>query len=240
MIVENYPANLITEDRWGALPLLYAFWGTAPSEIIQFLLESYHSLYPNHEFNWTMMVETMGRHTPKKSIENLLRVKQMHFPEQPIDWEYLLIDFAQPFKFHTPGVLFQEQMCFLFISGMSDRVEALAFKVWRDFIINMIHTADFASWGGNQHIILRIRAKVAQFEGKIPKLKEVTRILELALWKMRMDEKSYRRNMTRSICQMKMTSDESDIRRQCRVTCGADVVIDLVLPFLITVLDEES
>jgi hypothetical protein len=240
VIVENYPANLITEDRWGALPLLYAFWGTAPSEIIQFLLESYHSLYPNHEFNWTMMVETMGRHTPKKSIENLLRVKQMHFPEQPIDWEYLLIDFAQPFKFHPPGVLFQEQMCFLFISGMSDRVEALAFKVWRDFIMNMIHTADFASWGGNQHIILRIRAKVAQFEGEIPKLKEVTTILELALWKMRMDEKSYRRNMTRSICQMKMTSDESDIRRQCRVTCGADVVIDLVSPFLITVLDEES
>ena len=25
LIVENYPANLITEDRWGALPLLYAF-----------------------------------------------------------------------------------------------------------------------------------------------------------------------------------------------------------------------
>ena len=160
---------------------------------------------------------------PKKSIENLLSVKQMHFPEQPIDWEYLLIDFAQPFKFHTPGVMFQEQMRFLFIRGMSVRVEALAFKVWHDFIINMIHTADFASGGGTQHIISRIRAKVVQFEDELPKLREVTRILELALWKVRMDEKSYRRNMTRSICQMKMMSDESDIRQQCRVTCGADV-----------------
>jgi hypothetical protein len=27
VIIEKYPANLITEDRWGALPLLYAFWG---------------------------------------------------------------------------------------------------------------------------------------------------------------------------------------------------------------------
>jgi hypothetical protein len=45
IIVENYPTTLITEDRWGALPLLYAFWGAAPSEIIQFLLESYQSLY---------------------------------------------------------------------------------------------------------------------------------------------------------------------------------------------------
>jgi hypothetical protein len=79
-------------------------------------------------------------------------------------------------------------MHFLFKSGMSDRVEALAFKVWRDFIINMIHTADFAWEGGNQHIISRVRAKVVQFEGKIPKLKEVTTILELALWKMRMNQ----------------------------------------------------
>ena len=83
VIVEKYPANLITEDRWGALPLLYAFWGAAPAEIIEFLLESYQSLYPGHAFNWTMMVETMGRcDTPKERIENLLCVKQIHFPEQ--------------------------------------------------------------------------------------------------------------------------------------------------------------
>jgi hypothetical protein len=69
-IIDNYPANLITEDRWGALPLLYAFWGGAPTEIIQFLLNRYQSLYPDHIVNWTMMVETMGRcDTPKKRIE---------------------------------------------------------------------------------------------------------------------------------------------------------------------------
>jgi hypothetical protein len=85
VIVDNYPTNLITEDRWGALPLLYAFWGAAPSEIIQFLLESYQSHYPDHDFNWTIMVETIGKcDTPKESIENLLHVKQMHFPDQPI------------------------------------------------------------------------------------------------------------------------------------------------------------
>ena len=33
VIVAKYPTNLITEDRWGALPLLYAFWGAAPVEI---------------------------------------------------------------------------------------------------------------------------------------------------------------------------------------------------------------
>jgi len=132
LIVEKYPANLITEDRWGALPLLYAFWGAAPAEIIQFLLDSYQSLYPNHVFNWTMMVETMGRcDTPNERIENLLCVKQIHFPEQPIDWEYLLEMFAQPshVSFHST---FRERMQFLVMCGMTDLVEALAFRVWRD------------------------------------------------------------------------------------------------------------
>ena len=63
LIIENYPANLITEDRWGATPLLYAFWGAAPAEII--------------EFYWTMTVKTMGRtDTPMESIENLLWVNK--------------------------------------------------------------------------------------------------------------------------------------------------------------------
>jgi hypothetical protein len=68
-IVEKYPTNLITEDRWGALPLLYALWGAAPNEIIHFLVESYESLYPGYAFNWTMMMKTMGRNfTPKERI----------------------------------------------------------------------------------------------------------------------------------------------------------------------------
>jgi len=43
------------------------------------------------------MVQKMGRcGTPKERIENLLHVTQMHFPEQPIDWDYLLDEFAIP------------------------------------------------------------------------------------------------------------------------------------------------
>ena len=91
VIVEKNPTNLITEDRWGALPILHLFWGAAPSEIIQFFLASYQSLFPGHVFNWTMMVETMGRfNTSKESIKYMLRVKQMHFPDQLLDWDHLL------------------------------------------------------------------------------------------------------------------------------------------------------
>jgi hypothetical protein len=235
VIVEKYPANLITEDRWGALPLLYAFWGNAPTEIIQFLLDSYQSLYPNHVFNWTMMVETMGRtDAPKENIENLLRVKQMHFPEQSINWDLLLDEFAHRSFWN----LFQERMQFLVMCGMSERVEALNFQVWRDCITNMIHTTNFEYNGDNFSILRWIRTRIAHFEDEYPKLKEATTILELALWKLRMNENIPQEEASQ--CQKKIKTDESSIRRKCRVTCGADVVIRHVLPYLITVADEES
>jgi hypothetical protein len=147
VIVEMYPTNLTTKDRWGALPLLYAFWGAAPTEIIDFLLESYQSLYPGYDFNWTLMVETMGRcDTPKERIENLLCVKQIHFPEQSINWEYLLDKFAQASPVSISGALFQEGMQFLLMCGLSSRVEALPFRVWRDCISNRFRLQTSYTW----------------------------------------------------------------------------------------------
>ena len=231
LIVQKYPTNLITEDRWGALPLLYAFWGAAPTEIIQFLLESYQSLYPSHVFNWTMMVETMGRtDTPKENIENLLHVKQMFFPEQSIDWEYLLDEFAVRSDLCFQST-FTNRMQFLFTWGMSSRVEALAFKVWRDFITNMIRSAEFNYGYENRSILRRIRTRLAHFEDELPKFEEVSTILELALWKVRMAVNDQEIPSRR---QKKVKTDEASSRKQCRVTCGADVIIRLVLPFLIT------
>jgi hypothetical protein len=231
VIVDNYPANLITEDRWGATPLLYAFWGAAPPEIIQFLLDSYQSLYPDHEFNWTMMMKTLGLFgTPKEHIDNLLHVRQTHFSDHAIDWVYLLDEFAAPLQFSYNGEQFLEQnMKFLFTCGMSSHVEALPFKVWRDHITHMIRTFNFRR--DNSATLREIRAKLDHFDAESVKLKETTTILELALWRMMMNEKSTPENATQ--CQKKIKIDESNIRQQCRVTCGADVVIRHVLPFLI-------
>jgi hypothetical protein len=225
IVVENYPTNLITEDRWGALPLLYAFWGAAPVDIIEFLLDSYQLYYPDHVINWTMMVETMGRcHTPNENFESLLCAKQMHFPEQPLDWEYLLTECASSSSRFQNAMLFQEQMCFLFMCGLSVRVEALAFKVWRDYVRNMICTANFQCNRDNLDILREIRSKLDHFEVELTKLMEVTTILELALWKMKMNENSHQ----------DMATHDSNVRSQDRVTCGADVVIGHVLPFIIS------
>jgi hypothetical protein len=55
---------------------------------------------------------------------------------------------------------------------------------------------------------------------------------------MKVNEKGHQDMATQS--QKKIKTDESSIRQQCRITCGADVIIGHVLPFLISVADEES
>jgi hypothetical protein len=105
--------------------------------------------------------------------------------------------------------------------GLSSRVEALAFKLWRDYVTNMIHTSTFGMRQDNSVILREIRCKLVHFDGKLLKLKEVTTILELALWKMNKNN------------HQDMATHDSNIQSQDRVTCGADVVIGHVLPFLI-------
>ena len=43
---------------------------------------------------------------------------------------------------HLMEALFQERMQFLVKCSMSESVEALAFKVWHDYINNMFHSAE--------------------------------------------------------------------------------------------------
>lgn len=62
--------------------------------------------------------------------------------------------------------------------------------------------------------------------------------MELALWKISLNENNYQYKMVQ--CQKKGNADESITRRQCHITCGADAMIGHVLPYLITESDEES
>ena len=51
------------------------------------------------------------------------------------------------------------------------------------------------------------------------------------MWKLRMNESILLEKATP--CQKKVKTDEWSMRMQCRITCGADVVIRHVLPYLI-------
>jgi hypothetical protein len=114
VIVAKYPANLITVDAWGALPLLYAIWGDAPVEIVNFLIDSYQSLYPDHEFDWTDMVITLGQaNAPVAVIQNLLDIQHTLSPGYNIiDWVQILVELARATTRTEPHA-YSATFCFL-------------------------------------------------------------------------------------------------------------------------------
>ena len=141
VLVDKYPENLITEDRWGEVPLLYAVWGNAPSEIIQFLVDSYKSIYPNYEFDWTGMMKTLGTVVASMSeldgldlnglgdiIQNILDLQEEYFPDQKIDWKEALDNLVAKRVYQSPLVFFTK-------CSIKKRVSAIGLQHFRDAIM---------------------------------------------------------------------------------------------------------
>ena len=222
LIVAKYPTNLITVDRWGAVPLLYAIWGAAPIEIIVFLIDSYQSLYPDHEFDWTDMVITLGRaNAPVAVIQNLLDVQHTLSPGYNIDWDQILLKLAR-LTLSTEPHAFSSTFCFLTRCSIATRVSAIGVKHFRDDM------ADY--WMGDKDYDFdremwrnETLTKLEYYESEYQKLKESTSLLELALWKMNIDASSTDNGVAMG----------DDNRLECRTNCGADFVIENVLPYLL-------
>ena len=66
-----------------------------------------------------------------------------------------------------------------------------------------------------------LSSKLAIYESEYHQLQDAAFLLELALWKSKIDES------------MAMQNDTAHTKWQCRINCGADVIIPNVLPFLI-------
>ena len=111
----------------------------------------------------------------------------------------------------------------------STQLEAIAIGVLRDCARDKIYSTMFNANACNQRIIAEIQDNLHHIENEINQLKEATTTLELALWKMRINEESHNEKATRR--QKKIKIDESITRSQCRATCGADIVIAIVLLF---------
>ena len=76
----NYPKSLITEDKWGCLPI--------PQEIVQFLITSQMTAFPSIILNWDGMLETLCRAgTPLETVQRLLVIHQTSFSHQRINWQ---------------------------------------------------------------------------------------------------------------------------------------------------------
>ena len=224
LLVDKYPENLIAEDEWGAPPLLYAVWGNAPNEIVQYLVERYQSLYSNYEFDWTMMVITLAK--VSKSAWNMLLsfvdLQKKSFPNQCIDWDVVLENLSP----NLDSVTFQQmvKLC------ITKRVNAIGIKSWRVDMIAKV-TEGLPPLFNKGTWLNDVKSKLSRYEVEYLKLKEATSMLELALWKNKINETNSTKGGARKCKKVKV--DDTAVRNQCRVNCGANIIIENVLPYLV-------
>jgi hypothetical protein len=233
LMVDKYPANLIVEDAWGATPLLYAVWGGAPSEIVELLVNSYQSLYPNHEFDWNDMLITLGRTNAAEGVmQNLLDIQQTLSPGYIIMWEQILGEFAiRPARPLDTSFASSATFCFLIRCSIAKRVKAICVKHFRDAMVD--------DWTGNelnfnrQVWLAETVSKLEYYESEYRRLKEMTSLLELAIWKMKINDGSKDLCETMGGGNKKIKRDGPEFRLQCRISCGADHVVESVWPYLL-------
>ncbi len=217
--IKKYPENLIVKDRWGSLPFLYVLWSNAPNDIINFVLERYHSLYPDHKFNWSKMIETLGTASaPLGVIENLLRIQASHVQGHTIKWDEVLDEVARDNESTASARAFR----FLMKRGYSEWVKAIGIKEWRGEITSDIDNTLF----GRRARLNEIRDKLARYEHEYQKIKDATSILELALWRVRM-------NAYKNEAEDNGANRKECPREECRITSSSTLVIEHVLPYLL-------
>ena len=184
------------------------------------MVDSHKTNFPHHVLNWGKMVESLSEvSVPSQVLTNLLDTQKSHFPDQQIDLDNLLNYFARPSTSsrRRPSAIFK---C-LRRCSISARVESIGLKQLRKDIADMIegipHFTDhdnLLSTNTRRAHLDRILSMLAAYERDFQSLKEATTTLELALWRVKMNE-------------------DMGLRNQCRISCGADIVIGHVLPYLL-------
>ena len=124
-----------------------------------------------------------------------------------------------------------ETFCFLTRRSIVTRVNAIGVMQFRDAMAND-WTGSALSFNG-QAWRDETLAKLEYYESEYRRLKEVTSLLELALWKMKINDGSKDLCETMGGGNKKIKRDGLEFRLQCRISCGANIVIKNVWPYLL-------
>ena len=228
LLIENYPETLITKDKWAEIPLMYACWSRAPQEVLQLLIESHTTLFPDHVVDLISMLVKWANEDVKRPNDPSNRNRQV-----PFATFQCLLEFVT--------------------SSISERLESLDVKRWREKLEiglkddDSSDSSDSDTPGGvtfprvkvssSKLDLIDMAQRINMLHSRLvsyEQLKEATSLLELALWKAKMDEfmpnAASREGLESS--QKKARVDVSIHRDQCRIGSGAEVVLPNVAPFL--------
>ena len=222
LLIEKYPETLIMKDKWGDIPLIYALWCNVPSEVIDLLIWSYKTLHPDFVFDWKGMLLTLSkRDAPLANIQMLINTQQQISPDYIYCLQDILMELASSnatqasiLKPYTSIETFK----YLLRVSISDRLGLLGISRWHEELENSISVLFMATTSRDRDT-QAIYDRLATYES----IKEGTSILELALWKYKIEESRNKRARV---------GGEVSYRGQCRINSGADIVIRNVLPYL--------
>jgi len=133
LLVEKYPETLVTRDKWGDVPLLYAAWCNAPDETVRLLVESYKTHHPDHQFDWSGMVKTLCKaHEPLSSVQALVSIQRTGFPGQQCDLQLIALELAWADSKFIGGAAIEvfEVFRYLLSASVSVRLDSLSVERW--------------------------------------------------------------------------------------------------------------
>lgn len=245
LLVCKYTENLVTLDAWGDVPLLYAFWCNGSDEIIQYLVQSYKTWYPEFVFDWGGMVQTLAEkgRVPTSRIQLLLTVQRCDFPDQVCDLRDVVRRLANhtqqrtsrnPFTTsfqHPPYRASIQTFRFLLRDIVNQWVADSGIGRWR---IELLSVVDEIPGNDKDDWRARIRGLFSLLD-RCELWKVSMGILELALWKARItvsDGERRRGHKKPKVDDGVGIATMVSHRSLCRIHCGADIVVRNVLPYL--------
>ena len=171
-------------------------------------------------------VQTLAkRDAPYAKIEKLVDIQQSSFPDQKYDMEEVVVELAM-YEGVQVGLGFMghrrctsiETFRYLLRISISKRLELLSIRRWHEELENRINAVSEKK--SRKEDTQAVYDRLATYES----IKEGTSVLELALWKAKIDESHIKR--------AKVDGDVGH-KEQCRFNSGADIIIRNVLPYLL-------
>jgi hypothetical protein len=250
MLISRYPEHLIIEDVWHDIPLLYLLWGQAPPHIVEFVANSMIEYQHEYIIDWGKMIETLCTGlAPFASIDYLLEMNQLYFPNQPlqdVDWNGMVRilctkakaseEHINEFIMHYGDFLSKLEQIPLQLSkeeklgfkswwlriGISSRLSLLGKQsvAWQREIESLINSCPT---GASERTVKRRFHLMTIILRKLDVYETVAQmwVLELALWKSKLE-----------YCSGIEVQSKSS-RALCHYTSGADVIIPNVVEYLI-------
>ena len=174
-----------------------------------------------------MLLTLAKRNVPLANIQKLITTQQKSFPDQEYDMQQVTTELARfdaikatLCKPYTPI----ETFIYLLRASITDRLDILGIRRWRIDLENCIKS--LPEEGKNKMRETRaVYDRLATYES----IKEGTSMLELALWKAKIDKGRNKR--------ARVSGDDVTYKEQCRINSGADIIIRNVLPYLLPKLE---